>query len=314
MAEEIPVYLFTGFLESGKTKFIQEALEGSDFNAGEKTLLLICEEGTEEYRPERFWARKVYLEVLDGEEELDPGKLGALEKKYGAERVIIEYNGMWMLDRLFANMPDNWVIYQEMTFADAGTFMQYNLNMRQLVFDKLKTAEMVVFNRCTRGFDKMPFHKVVRVANRKSQIIYEYGPDDAEPDTIADPLPFDLNAPEIEIREQDYAEWYRDINEGQDKYEGKVLRVKGRCALGGGLSSGEFVFGRHVMTCCVQDIQFAGLLCKWPGASGLEHGGWVDIRARVKNEFSSIYGEVGPVLYCEEVKTAEAAVPEVATF
>ena len=39
---DIPVYLFTGFLESGKTKFIQETLEDERFNAGEKTLLLLC--------------------------------------------------------------------------------------------------------------------------------------------------------------------------------------------------------------------------------------------------------------------------------
>ena len=48
MAEQIPVYLFTGFLEAGKTKFIQETMEDPRFNEGERTLLLICEEGLEE--------------------------------------------------------------------------------------------------------------------------------------------------------------------------------------------------------------------------------------------------------------------------
>ena len=49
MAKEIPVYLFVGFLESGKTKFIQETFEDPNFDSGDKTLLLICEEGEEEY-------------------------------------------------------------------------------------------------------------------------------------------------------------------------------------------------------------------------------------------------------------------------
>ena len=31
----IPVYAFTGFLDAGKTKFIQETLEDERFNAGE---------------------------------------------------------------------------------------------------------------------------------------------------------------------------------------------------------------------------------------------------------------------------------------
>ena len=46
---EIPVYIFTGFLEAGKTKFIQETLEDARFNDGERTLLLLCEEGIEEF-------------------------------------------------------------------------------------------------------------------------------------------------------------------------------------------------------------------------------------------------------------------------
>ena len=47
--QEIPVYAFTGFLDSGKTKFIQETLEDERFNAGERTLVLLFEEGEEEY-------------------------------------------------------------------------------------------------------------------------------------------------------------------------------------------------------------------------------------------------------------------------
>ena len=319
---EIPVYLFTGFLESGKTKFIQEALEGSDFNAGERTLLLLCEEGEEEYNPEEFFGKNVFIERIESEEELEREHLSKLQKLHKVERVVVEYNGMWLMERLFSALPEGWVIYQEVTFADANTFLSYNQNMRQLVFDKLKTAELVVFNRCDRASFtnevKQEFHKIVRVANRKNQIIYEYGPDDAEPDTIVDPLPFDIDAKEIVVEEDAFAEWYRDINEEQDKYDGKIIKVKGRCALGGGLPEGTFVFGRHVMTCCIEDIQFAGLLCKWDRINKVKHGGWVDITAEVKVEYSVVYGDgdegVGPVLYCKAVKASLPADPEVATF
>ena len=319
---EIPVYLFTGFLESGKTTFIQDALEGDDFNAGERTLLLVCEEGEEEYRPEDFFGKNVFIETIDSEDDLNENHLEELRLKHKVERVIIEYNGMWLMEKLFMALPPEWVIYQEMVFADANTFLSYNQNMRQLVFDKLKTAELVVFNRCNRetldADKKMELHKIVRVANRKSQIIYEYGINDAEPDTIIDPLPFDLDADEIEIEEDMFAEWYRDINEEQDKYDGKVIKVKGRVALGGGLPENTFVFGRHVMTCCVEDIQFAGLLCKWDKVSRVKHGGWVDIVAEVKVEYTPVYGDgdqgIGPVLYCKDVKASIPADPEVATF
>lgn len=235
---EIPVYLFTGFLESGKTTFIQEALEGDDFNAGERTLLLLCEEGEEEYHKSRFFGTNVFIEPVEEEEELTTEHLRELQLKHRVERVIVEYNGMWGLDTIYRNMPDEWVTYQEMCFVDANTFLAYNQNMRQLVYDKLKSAELVVFNRCEEGFDKMAFHKIVRAVNRKSQILYEYEKDHVEMDDIKDPLPYDLNAPLIDIADNAFAEWYRDINEEQDKYHGKILRVKGRCAVGGGLPGG----------------------------------------------------------------------------
>ena len=38
--EPIPVYVFTGFLESGKTKFIQDILADPNFTENERTELL----------------------------------------------------------------------------------------------------------------------------------------------------------------------------------------------------------------------------------------------------------------------------------
>ena len=324
---EIPVYLFTGFLESGKTTFIQEALEGPDFNMGERTLFLLCEEGETEYHPSKFFGTNVFFETVEDEEDLSEELLVSLQKKHRVERVIVEYNGMWGLDSFYRAMPAEWLTYQEMMFADARTFLSYNQNMRQLVFDKLKSAELVVFNRCDRKkmdevdeegvSTKMRFHKIVRVANRKSQVLYEYGENDVEMDTIQDPLPFDTEQPVITIRDDWYAEWYRDINEDQQKYDGKILHLKGRLVNGGGIPKNKFVFGRHVMTCCVEDIQFAGLVCKWTDeAASFGNGDWVTVSAKVRIEDDPVYaGEgPGPVLYCTEVKKAAPAVPEVATF
>ena len=312
---EIPVFLFTGFLESGKTTFIQEALEDDDFNVGERTLLLLCEEGEVEFEPKKFFGKNVFIEPIEDPSELTPKHMSELQLKHKVERVIVEYNGMWMLDEFYKAMPKEWIVYQELVFFNAETFLTYNKNMRQLVYDKLQSAEMVVFNRCTRGFDKMAFHKIVRGANRKSQIIYEYEKDNVELDQIPDPLPFDINADNIIIEDDAFAEWYRDLNEEQDKYEGKVVTVKGRSVLGGGLDDNSFIFGRHVMTCCVEDIQFAGLVCRWKDAAKtLTHGGWVKITAKISIQYDEMYGENGPVLKCMSVEKAEPADPEVATF
>lgn len=315
--KRVPVFLFTGFLGAGKTTFLQDTLSDPDsYQHSETTLLLICEEGEAEYNPIRFPSPDVCIEVIEEEEELTPANLRAIMAKYDNEidRVFVEYNGMWMIETLYNALPRNWVVFQEMTFMDAEMFQMYNLNMRQLTFDKLKTAEMVIFNRCEKGMDKMPLHKEVRIANRKSQIIYEYGPQDIEIDDIEDPLPFDKTKSSFEIGDEMYAEWYRDINEHEDDYEGKTITVKGRVALAEELPAGKFAFGRHVMTCCVDDIQFAGLMCIYANSDDFKTGDWVEIKAKVRNVYEEAYGEKGPVLYAKTIKRCDPVVPEVATF
>ena len=315
-AREIPVYLFTGFLGGGKTTFIQDTLQTPEFDADVPTLMLVCEEGEVEYDVTKFASpENVFVEYIEEESELTRINLQRIASKYRFDRVLVEYNGMWLLQTLFQNMPNNWLIAQEMLFLDATTFLMYNQNMRQLCFDKLQTAELVVFNRCTKGFDKMPFHKEVRVANRRSQILYEYGPYDVEPDDIEDPLPFDKTQSKITIPDEFYAEWYRDINENENDYDGKTLTLRGRVAMAEDISAkGRFAFGRHVMTCCVEDIQFAGLMCIYANSEEFKTGDWVEITAKVRIEYEEAYGEKGPVLYAKSVAPCEPADPEVATF
>ncbi len=311
---EIPVYLFTGFLDAGKTTFIQETLEDPQFNGGEKTLVLLCEEGETELQPLKFASSNVKIVTVEEEEQLTPQFLAGLEKQYGFERAVIEYNGMWLLDNLYGALPQNWVVYQEMAFADARTFLTYNNNMRNLTVDKMKSPEAIVFKYFDSSMDKMEYHKVVRVINRRCQILYEYSKDEVELDNIEDPLPYDINADVIEISDKDYAIWYTDMNEDEEKYYNKTIKVKGRTLLGGGLDDDEFVIGRHIMTCCVEDIQFGGLVAKWPEARSLEHGGWAVMTAVVRKEFNHMYQSEGPVFDVVNVEKVTAPEEEVATF
>ena len=311
---DIPVYLFTGFLESGKTKFIQETLCDERFNKGEKTLLLVCEEGVEEYEPDEFSGENVFIKIVEEESELSEELLRSFIKETDAERVVVEYNGMWMLDSLYQAMPEEWVVYQEFMFADATTFLTYNQNMRQLTYDKLKSCALVVFNRFTREMDKMPYHKIVRGASRRADIAYEYAPDDVEYDDIEDPLPFDINAPVIEIGVNDYAIWYRDLTENPSNYEGKTIKVLCRALTRKKLPSKTFIVGRHVMTCCIEDTQFAALVCQWDQASKVINDSWVTLTAKIHYKFHVAYKQKGPVLTCIELEPAEAPENSIATF
>lgn len=312
---DIPVYLFTGFLESGKTKFIQETLEDERFNSGENTLLIICEEGEEEYEPSSFSGKNVSIKMVDKKEDLTAEVLSAWQKETRSERVIVEYNGMWTLDAFYNAMPQKWAVYQEMMFADASTFVSYNANMRSLVVDKLKSAEIVIFNRYDSSIDKLPLHKIVRGISRRSAIVYEYKDGSTEEDDIEDPLPFDVNAPVIEIADTDYALWYRDMMEDTGKYNGKTVKFKGIIARDKKLGDSTFVAGRHVMTCCAEDVQYAGLIaeCETPCMS-LKTGDWIMITATVSVEKHKAYKGVGPVLRVKEYAATTEPAEKVVTF
>ena len=316
MAEsrQIPVYLFTGFLEAGKTKFIQETLEDKRFNSGERMLLLVCEEGIEEFEPEEFASPNVKLKAVENESDLTSENLIAWRRAADAERVLVEYNGMWMLDTLYGALPEGWLVAQEFMFADAGTFLTYNANMRQLCYDKLKSAELVVFNRFRADMDKMEFHKVVRGASRRADIAYEAPDGKVAYDDIEDPLPFDLDAPVVEIADSDYALWYRDMSEEPKKYSGKTVRFKGRCIRRKGVPANSFIIGRHIMTCCEADIAFSALICNLDGQPAPENDEWVVLTAKMDYKFHRSYGRRGPVLTAVSIERAEPPAQQVATF
>ena len=312
--QQIPVYVFTGFLDSGKTKFIQETLEDPRFNDGEQTLLLVFEEGEEEYDFSAYPHKNVYLEVLD-QQTVTTKQLQALAKKYKAQRVVAELNGMQLVGDLYMRFPEEWVVAQEVMFADSTTIMAYNANMRNLVMDKLVGAQMVVFNRLQPGADTMDLHKLSRAANRRIDILYDYLDGTTAPDEIEDPLPFDINAPVIEVKDADYALWYRDVTEEPAKYDGKTVSFKGLVALLRRDKNNMFAPGRFVMTCCVDDIEFCGVPCRYDQAKSLEPRSWVQVTASIAAEKHTLYkGEVGPVLTALRVEPAQAAEPDVATF
>ena len=311
---QIPVYLFTGFLEAGKTRFIQETLEDKRFNKGEPTLLLVCEEGVEEYEPEEFSGHRVKLKAVEDESDLTPENLTQWLAQAQAERVLVEYNGMWMLDSLYGALPEGWLVAQEFMFADANTFLNYNANMRQLTYDKLKSAELVVFNRFKPEMEKMDFHKIVRAASRRADIAYEAADGSVVYDDLEDPLPFDIDAPVIEIADRDYAIWYRDVSEEPKKYAGKTVRVKCRCVKRRGIQAGWEIAGRHVMTCCEADIAFTAFICDFRTVPDMPDDGWFIVTAKMDYKFNRAYGRKGPVLTAESAEPCEAPDPSVATF
>ena len=314
---DIPVFLFTGFLDGGKTTFIQSLLMDKEFNKGQTILVLQCEEGEEELDLSKLPGNtRVFIESIDEEDALSEELLLRLQKKYKPTRIMVEYNGMWMLDSLFEALPENWAIAGETLFLDSTTFLSYNTNMRQLVFNKLWTAELVLFNRVTEQTDKMALHKIVRAVSRQCDIAYSYEDGRTEYDEIIDPLPFDINAPVIVVEDKDYALFYQDLIEDFKKYHGKTVEMnllvatRGR----GRMPKDTFVAGRQMIMCCANDVQFAAFAFRYDKVGELKHAQWYRIRATIEVRFSAVYGKKGPVFKVDSITPTQEPQEPVATF
>lgn len=312
--EPIPVYMFLGFLEAGKTKFIQETLADKRFVKGERTLLLVCEEGIEEYDTSDFEKNNIFLRVLEDKDEMNEANLMRLAVEVHAERVVLEYNGMWLVNDFFMAMPENWEVGQIMFFADATTFMNYNANMRSLVVDKMNMCELVVFNRFEKSMDPQEFHKIVRGVSRRTDICYEYTDGQVAYDDIEDPLPFDVEADHIIIEDQDYALWYRDIMEEPEKYDGKTITFKCMTARNKKFPENTFAVGRHIMTCCVEDIQFCWCVAQYGKAFDTPQDKWFRITGKIKVQRHKLYKGAGPVIFITDIEETDAPEKKVATF
>ncbi len=310
----LPVFLFTGFLDGGKTTFLQSMLEDPAFNEGQRTLVLQCEEGEEELVPSRFSINNVTIRSVENLADLTPANMSLWQRKAAATRIMIEYNGMWQMNDLFDRLPENWGIAQETMMVDARTIMAYNANMRQLVVDKLNTAELVIFINVEPEQDRMELHKLVRGISRGAQIVYDLTDGTSVEDDIEDPLPFDINADIIEIADRDYALFYRDLVDEPAKYEGKTVRYKGLCANNMRMPKDTFLAGRHIMTCCEADIAYCPLVCKWDRAKSVRHKSWGIVEGRINEKFSNIYGKKGPVLNVHSFESATEPEQPVATF
>ncbi len=316
---EIPVYLFLGFLEGGKTTFIQETLEEDYFNDGQRTLIFACEEGLEEYDEELLRDTNCTLVEVENEEELDHDFITSKVLQYYPDRVIIEYNGMWNVQELYKKVEKTPLsIYQVIVNVNAETFDLYMNNMRSIAVEMFKVAELIIINRITKDSPRSTWRRSIKAVNRQAQVVF----DAADPDEIGeetDILPFDTSADEIILEDEDYGIWFIDAMERPEVYDGKTIQMRARVFKSIRMPKGTFVPGRHAMTCCADDIQFIGYLChvnhaKSSSIKSLKNKMWVNLTAEIKIEYDEQYKETGPVLYASRIEAAEAPVEELVYF
>ena len=308
----IPVYVINGFLDSGKTEFITYTLGQPYFQTRSTTLLVVCEEGENEYDERLLKKSRTVMEVMEDEEELTSQNLISLEKKHKPSRIIIEYNGMWNVKNM--KFPWHWKMEQQITMINGATFASYFTNMKSLVAEHIRQSELIIMNRCDGMEDKLAGYKRnIMALNQSAEIIFENASGEMNV-TLEEDLPYDLNEDPIVLNDMGYGFWYLDALDNMERYKGRTVEYTAMVLHPQNFPAGYFVPGRMAMTCCAEDMAFLGYACKYDDADSLEQKSWVKVTAKVAVEYFEDYGKEGPVLHAIKVEPAKKPKNEVISF
>lgn len=299
---KMPVFLVNGFLEAGKTEFLEFTMTQEYFQIDGKTLLIVCEEGDTEFDTELLKENKTALVYAEEFTQLTPGYLEELELLYNPDRILMEWNGMWNQDEL--KLPADWAVFQQISIIDASTFDLYVKNMKPLLAAMVRNSEMIILNRSDDIDNLSSYRRTLKALNSKAEIVFEDSEGEIEEITEAD-LPYDMSSEVIQITDDAYGIWYIDCMDKEERYQGKTVEFTAMVLKPQNLPKNYFVPGRMAMTCCEEDMTFLGYICKYRNARKLETKEWVRIRASIQYEYQPDYGDKGPVLYAECVEPAE---------
>ncbi|MDD6326755.1 MAG: GTP-binding protein [Lachnospiraceae bacterium] len=310
----IPLYLINGFLEAGKTTFLEDVLLNGDFADGQKTLLILCEEGEVEYNQSALTNLNMLSLTVEEEQQFSASFLNDCVKKYRPKRVFVEMNGMWDPSWMFEQrLPAGLEIAQVITIVDASTFQVYVNNMKGILSNLFANTEMVIFNRATEVMPLHSFRRAVRGVNPRAMVYFEDADGNPVDPGMEEP-PYDLNADVIQLDDMDYGLWYLDVSDNPQRYEGKKVRFLAKIMKSRRFPENTFIPGRNVMTCCENDIRFVGYVCRADFADQLKSRQWVWITAEIHEEYAREYGEEGPVLRGIRFEEAEKPEDEVVYF
>ena len=332
--EGIPVFLINGFLESGKTSFIQYTMNQDYFQTKGNTLLLLCEEGEKEYDPVELAKLNTTPIYMNDIRDFQADKLKELAEKYHPERVLIEWNGMWNQDDLYngpmseavlaeqqnrepkyqVSIPKDWFIYQVITLVDGSTLKMYLSNLRSFLGQMLRNSELCIVNRCDNlsNEEMVDYRRKLRAMGQNAMIMMEDKNGEIPQSALPEELPYDITENQIAISDNDYGTWFLDCMDNPERYLGKELSFTAMVLKRKNMPEDEFIPGRMAMTCCAQDMSFLGFICKGDKKllSAFSTRDWVKVKVRVTLEEREEYHGVGPVLQLVDIaRTGEISEP-----
>lgn len=308
------IYLFTGFLDSGKSTFINDTLTTTDFCENEKSLLIVSEQGEIEYNQEQLESFNCDIVYVTSEEQWTYEYFEELKNKYNPTQILVELNGMYNVNRFLAcSLPDEWQVVQVLTTINAQTFALYIQNMRSLLFQHVVHTDLLIFNRINDSIKKSFLRNNIKAINSQCQIIYEK--EDGTVNTLdEDELPFDITSDELEILDHDFGIFCMDALDYPSKYEGKTITMKGKFIGRDKQLEDGFVIGRLAMVCCEEDTSLIGMVCIHPAAKQLIPNEWIQVKGKIELEFDNELGGNVCILKVEDLKVVPPLKNEYVTF
>lgn len=308
------IYIFNGFLDSGKTTFLQDTVLNTDFCDDEKTVIVVSEEGEIEYKQEEIESRNCDLVYIDSEEDFTYEFFDNLKEKYNPTQVLIELNGMYMINRILAaSKPEGWDVVQVLTTINAQTFNLYVNNMRSLVYNQVVHSDLVIFNRVDDSMKKSFLRNTVKAINDSVQIIYEK--EDGTVNTLEDDeLPFDTSSSYLEIADHDFGLFCMDMIDHPETYHHKTIKLRGKfIGLDKQIPNG-FILGREAMVCCADDTSLVGMVCVHQSAKQFIPNEWLELEGLVELKYDSDVGGDICILYVTDIKVIQPLENEYVTF
>lgn len=308
------IYVFTGFLDSGKTSFINDTIINTDFCENEKSLLIVSEQGEVEYHQEEIESFNCDIVYVRSEDEWTYDFFASLKEKYNPTQVLIELNGMYDINRLIeCEKPNEWEIVQVLTTINAETFGLYIQNMRSLLYQHVVYTDLLIFNRINDSIKKSFLRNNIKAINSSCQIIYEK--EDGTVNTLVDDeLPFDVSGDELEILDHDFGLFCMDALDHSNKYAGKTVTLKGKFIGRDKQIEDGFVLGRLAMVCCEEDTSLIGMVCIHPAAKQLIPNEWVQVKGKIELEYDSEIGSDVCILHVKDLKVVPPLENEYVTF
>jgi len=300
--ERLPIFVINGFLEAGKTQFMKFTMRQEYFQTEGNTLLIVCEEGEEEYDKELLESTHTTVKYIDDISDFTKEKMIEFTKEVDPERILIEWNGLWEQDKI--QIPDIWYVNQMITIYDTSTLDLYikNKDLKAYMGKMLKDSELVICNRADDIDEEIlsTYHLQIKAMAPNAEIIFE-GEEGEITGDFSINLPYNLDDPKLIIKPEEYGIFYVDAMDRTEKYDGKEVEFVAQVVRPDGIGDDILIPGRRAMTCCEADIQFLGFVCHYKGAKNFKNKDWVKVKGKIKYEMSPQYRAKGPVIYANDI-------------